>query len=245
MNTATDLLPRSEFERRLIEAAESFPCQDTRFYQAIAGGRCPKPLLLSYARSTARSAAMFCGSIARMIEQAPNAEARLILLENLLEEEGAFIRGGVGMVVRPDQRHPALATRFLRACGGEESESDLLSIGQDALGPGDQMLAEGRWLEGVAFLLVGQEYKFSGGSALLFEALRQYDFTDWDLAFFAMHGKADMEHGLQAIALMLDNAATREQQDAALSAAQAGARHWFALHGGAAQTERRKSAAAA
>jgi pyrroloquinoline-quinone synthase len=226
-------LTRAAFEAELVAAVDRWPCKETRFYRLLATGRCPPAVMLRYARSTYVSAKLFCASIAELVEKAPDDQARLVLLENLLEEEGIFLRPERGLVVRPEKRHPALALRFLRACpGGEgEDEATLDGDGLHATGPGRTMLAEGRWLEAISFLLIGQERKFGTASGQLFEVLRRQGLTARDLAFFAVHVEADSEHGRQALDLVLDRARTPAQQNRCIQAAGDGARHWFEMHG--------------
>ncbi|MGQ0590175.1 MAG: iron-containing redox enzyme family protein [Sphingosinicella sp.] len=232
MNSTIEPLDREELERRLRAAIDAWPYGATRFYRLIASGRCPASFMRRYARSTYLSAKLFCASIAEMVETAPDPEARLILLENLLEEEGAVLRRDRGLVVRPDQSHPALALRFVKACDAEGDEGgDPLH----ATGEGRAMLAAGRWLEAVAYLLVGQELRFAETSGAFFRALRDNGFAERDLAFFAVHETADAAHGRQALDLVIDRAVTRGQQDAAIAAAGAGARAWFEAHGGGAR----------
>lgn len=228
MNSATEPLPRAEFERRLIAAIDAWPCRATRFYRLVASGRCPPSVMRRYAQSTYLSAKLFCASIAEMVQKAPDRDARLTLIENLLEEEGGVIRSDRGLIVRADRSHPALALRFLKACGGDDGEDEP----RHATGEGRALLAAGRWLEAVAFLLVGQELRFAETSAALFRALRDHGFAARDLAFFAVHETADAAHGRQALDLVLDRAVTRDQQEAAIAAAGAGARAWFDAHGG-------------
>jgi len=223
---------------------DAWPADRTRFVRLLRTGRCPPAVLLRYARSTWLSASLFCASIAQMVETAPDAEARLILLENLLEEEGIHIRADRGLIVRPEARHPALAMRFLVACGGGEAEPDPVGDGVHATSDGRRMLDEGRWLEGLTCLLVGQELKFAVTSQVLFEALKAHGFAPRDLAFFAVHGEADLKHGRQALALVADRAVTREMQDACIAAAGAGARAWFEMHGGDAEGAGRDARAA-
>lgn len=230
-------LGREAFESALLSAIEGYPCEETRFYKVVTCGRCPPELLLRYARSTYLSASTFCATIAELIDKAPDPLARLVLLENLLEEEGIFLRPDRGLVVRPECRHPELALRFLKACGGD-AEADPVGNGLSAIGPGRQLLAQGRWLEAISFLLVGQELKFSTVSALLFEALRGHGIGDRDLAFFAVHIEADCEHGRQALDLVLDRAHSADQQRLCVAAADAGARCWFEMHGSSAITRR-------
>jgi pyrroloquinoline-quinone synthase len=236
MNSSIEpTLGRADFEQALLAAIDGWPCEQTRFYRLVDTGRCPAPVMLRYARSTFLSATLFCASIAELIDKAPDAAARLILLENLLQEEGIHLRPDRGLVVRPETRHPALALRFLRACGGDEAE-DEAAVGDalHATAPGRALLSEGRWLEAVSFLLIGQELLFGSVSARLFDVLRRRGFADRDLAFFAVHVEADLEHGRQALDLVLDRARDGATQRACIDAAAAGARHWFEMHGGGA-----------
>jgi pyrroloquinoline quinone (PQQ) biosynthesis protein C len=228
-------LTRASFEAALLAAIGAWRCEDSRFYRLAAGGRCPPSVLFRYARSTYLSACLFCASLAELADKAPDGAARLALLENLLEEEGISLRPDRGLVVRPERRHSALALRFVKACGGDAEDA---ADGLHATGPGRAMLAQGRWLEAVSFLLVGQELKFATASNLIHQALRGYGFADRDLAFFAVHGEADCRHGREALDLILDRARTRAEQQACIAAAGDGARHWFDLHGSSAGLRR-------
>lgn len=241
MNSTIDpRLDRAAFEQALLGAIAPWTLERTRFYRALTARRCPASLLRRYARSTYLSATLFCATIADLVDKAPDRDARLILLENLLEEEGIHLNARRGLVVRPEARHPALALRFLRATGVEGvSEEDAFGDALHATGPGREMLAEGRWLEAVAFLLVGQELKFATAAEPLLKALGQQGFSDRDLAFFAVHIEADAEHGQQALDLVLDRAVTAQDQHACIAAAGAGARHWFDSHGSAADCQAR------
>lgn len=225
-----------DFRKALIAAVDAYPTQDTRLYHLLMARRCPPAMILRYAQSTYVSARLFCATIAEMVDKAPSERARLWLLENLLEEEGIVLKPSQGLVVRPEQRHPALAARFLRACGGNELDAEAHT--RHATGPGRQLLADGRWTEAVAHLLVGQELKFGAASACLFDAFRANGYSAHDLAFFAVHRTADCEHGEQALQLVIEQCRTATEQDAALVAARNGTRIWFDMHGGAARMAR-------
>lgn len=241
LSTIEPPLARDAFEAALLTAVERWPCEETRFYRLLATGRCPHKVVLRYARSTYVSAKLFCAIIAELVDKAPDSEARLIMLENLLEEEGIVLHPRRGLIPRPETRHPALALRFLRACGGDDKDGEAGRLGDgepgrdgdglNATAPGRRMLAEGRWLEAVAFLLVGQELKFSDAAARLFDALRGYGMSARDLAFFAVHVEADCQHGRQALDLVLGRALTADAQRRCVRAAADGARHWFEMHG--------------
>lgn len=233
MNSAIDdvLLTQAELRSRLLDAISGWRFEDTRLYALLRTGKCPPLILRRYAAATYRSAKLFCATIAEMVSTAPDANARLILLENLLEEEGIILKPQQGLVTRESQSHPALALRFLEACGG--SSADLNEDTRHATAPGRQMLARGQWTLAVANLLVGQELKFATTSGQLFDVLQMNGLTKHDLAFFAVHGKADQEHGEQALQLVIDHCKTRADQDAAIETAGNGARLWFEMHGGA------------
>jgi pyrroloquinoline quinone (PQQ) biosynthesis protein C len=237
MRSITDApLGRGAFEAALLAALEAWPFEETRFHRLLAGGRCPDAVLRRYARAAYAGAKLFCATLADLADKAPDAAARLVLLENLMGEEGVFLRPDAGLVVRPERRHPALALRFLEACGAQVGEDDFER--PHAIGPGRQMLAQGRWLEAVSFLLVGQELKFSHASACLFDLLRRRGMSGRDLAFFAVHVEADCGHGRQALDLVLDRARTAGEQRSCVAAAGDGARHWFEMHGSGASERR-------
>jgi pyrroloquinoline quinone (PQQ) biosynthesis protein C len=158
------------------------------------------------------------------------------LLENLMEEEGIDLRPGMGLRVRPARGHVALAERFVTACGGFEDEPGLSE--RHALHPSREMLRDGRWLEACAFLLIGQEFKFSSVCELLIALFRRQGIAERDLAFFEVHIAADAKHGRQALDLVLQRARTAVEQRNCIAAAAAGARTWFDQHGSSADARR-------
>ena len=230
-------LPRDAFEKALCEPVAAYPFEQTRMYRLISSGRCPRPLMLRWASSACRTAQVFCPFLAELAETAPDREARLMILENLMEEEGIFLSPTRGLVVRPEQRHVALAMRFVRACGGPENGESVAGA-IHSLGPARQLLAEGRWLEAVSFALIGQELGFATTCTVMFEMLRGCGFSDHDLVFFAIHGEVDCVHGRQALDLVMDRALTAETQRSCLAAAEQGARYWFDNQGAAADRRR-------
>ncbi len=236
MNTDIDQAPldRPEFAARLISTVDAWPCEATRFYQLLLSGRCTQGMLVRYALATWQSARLFAATLAEMAEKAPDARSRLHLIENLMDEEGITMRASKGLIHRPESAHAALAERFARACGGESVSLDDHAL--YATGPGRALLAEGRWVEAVANLLLGQEMPFSTSSGLLAEALKRNGLSERDVAFFSVHVEADYDHGQQALAIVLDHALTRELQEKCIAAASAGARLWFEMHGGAARS---------
>jgi pyrroloquinoline quinone (PQQ) biosynthesis protein C len=231
MSSATEpALDGTAFKAALLSATEDFRFEETRFCRILAAGRCPRALLRRFAVAAHRGAQLFCTHLAGLVEQAPDPQARLILLENLMEEEGVSLSAASGLVTRPGRRHVALAARFLEACDGAPSLA--LDDKSHALSPGLRLLAEKRWLEAASFVLVGQELKFSQVSARLLALLGEAGFSARDLAFFAVHVGADRRHGEEALALIADRAVTADDQARCLAAARLGASHWFDAHGG-------------
>jgi pyrroloquinoline quinone (PQQ) biosynthesis protein C len=225
-------LARAEFEAALLAAIAPVRVEDSRFYQLVASGRCPRSVLQRYAKSTYLSAKLFAASLAELIEKAPDRDARLTLLENLMEEEGVHLRADTGLVVRPERRHVALALRFVAACGADVEAPEDGAL--HATVEGRRLLAEGRWLEAAAYLLVGQELLFGTASQRLFALFRDAGFAERDIAFFAVHN-VDCDHGREALDLVLDRARSRAEQQACIVAATASARHWLAMMGGPAR----------
>lgn len=230
MNSNIEAIDPAECRRALLAIVAAYPFEQTRFYRLVATGRCPPALLLRFADSVHRGAQLFCAGLAALVETAPDAEARLVLLENLMEEEGIHLSREAGLVVRPERRHVALAQRFRRACGGGEPGADTAS--EHPLAPVQRLVAEGRWLEAASFLLIGQELKFASVSGELFRVLRAAGFAERDLAFFAVHGEVDARHGNQALDLIVDRIRSAEDRRRCLQAADAGARPWLEMHGG-------------
>jgi pyrroloquinoline quinone (PQQ) biosynthesis protein C len=237
MNSATERpFSRAEFERRLLGATGSWSFADTRFYRLLAAGRCPPSLLQRYAAATYRGARLFCASLAALAAAAPDPGAKLVLLENLMEEEGVDLLPGTGLRVRPGRGHVALAERFVAACGGFRDAAE--SPAHHALDPGRDMLNQGRWLDACAFLLIGQELNFSSICALMVPPLRRHGIAARDLAFFQVHIAADAKHGREALDLLLERARTAAEQKGCIDAATAGARTWFDRHGAGAPASR-------
>lgn len=229
MNSPTEMLPPEQFSEALLNAVAAYPLENTRAYRLLASRKCPLSLIQRYARSAYLSASLFCMVLPKLIDQAPNDKAKLVLLKNLLEEEGIHVGSAKGLVVRPEARHPALALRFARACGADQ---DLEKNPLSAASLGQDYLSQGRWLEAIAVTLIGQELPFAHTSTIIMKALIQQGYSAKDLVFFAVHREADKRHGQEGLDLVIENSHTRKQQDAALQAAHLGARHVFSLHGG-------------
>jgi len=235
MNFPTEMLSHEEFSEALLNAVAEFPLEDTRAYQLMISRKCPRPFIQEYACSAYKAASFFCEILPELIEQAPNDKARLTLLKNLLEEEGIHISSSKGLIVQNEARHTALALRFLDACGASQR---LKKTPGNRLSPARKYLSEGRWLEAVAFIMIGLELPFAHNSTLIMNSLIGQGYAAKDLVFFAIHRDADKRHGQEALDIVINNSHSREQQDAAIQAAREGTRHVFSIHGGIAGTKR-------
>jgi len=220
-------LPEAEFRAALLDAISVVRVEDSRFYRLLVAGRCPPALVRRYAARSVRSAEAFCAALAGMIRQAPDAESRLALIENLMEEEGVFLQAG-GLTSRPEMAHPALAQRFATSVGAEAGEDDAEAI----ISPTHALLADGDWLGAVAHLLIGQELRFAENAPRIGDAFVARGAAARDVAFFQVHASADARHGEDALAMVVRHARTRGQQDHCIAEAHRGARVWIEAHGG-------------
>ncbi len=229
MSSSTELLSPLELEHAQRQAVHGYACEDTRFYRALVSGKCSPKILQRFALAQYHSTILFCGLLAEFAVSAPDPQARLLILENLMEEEGIYLHTSRGLVVRPEARHTALALKFLEACGGKARP---LNGETYTTAQAKAFLDEGRWLEAVAFLLIGQELTFAPRSNKLYTAFLKNGFAEDDIVFYAIHGQADLEHGRQALEMVTARADTVELQHGVIAAARAGARIWFDVHGG-------------
>jgi len=242
MLAATEAAPLApdELEAALLDAVAPYRFEDTRFCAILAADNVPKAAIRHLARGTVAGANGFVALLARMVEAAPDPASRLLLLENLLAEEGILFSPSRGIQVKPQLRHANVARRLALASGMSEGEID--AIGPEAepanFAHARRLLCEDRWLEAVAYLLIGAELKTGLSCPLIVDLLRRAGLSRQDVAFYEMHSEADLAHGRQAFDMVLRNASTRCLQDVAIKAAADGARDWFQTYGGLAKTKR-------
>ncbi|CAA0105084.1 Uncharacterised protein [BD1-7 clade bacterium] len=233
MNSPIELLSPDAFSAALNDRVDQYPFESTRFWRLINTGRCPPEMLTRYSINLVAGALRFCATLAHLIETAPNDKARLVLLRNLMEEEGIALKSTRGLVVNTSARHPELAIRFANACGADNTEiTSQHRTRPNTESPIAAINRDYSWLESIAYLLVGQELRFSSTSAKIMEALAKQGYSQYDLAFFFVHNEADCRHGQEALDLVIENATTPALQQAALDAASAGSAAWFEGHGG-------------
>ncbi len=237
VTTETRPLTPEQLEQELLKAVAPFRFEDTRLARLFERPDVPRKALRNFAAGIYSSANSFLGVLSQLAENAPDPVSRLFLLENLMEEEGVIFKPSSGLAIRPEQRHVALARRFVVACDLDPDELTAeAAFMQKSGGRVQEYLAAGQWMEAVAYMLVGQELKAGEACATLVRQLGRHGFSARELAFFEVHIEADMDHGRQAIEIVLRNATDAESQAAAIRAAEEGARDWFASYGGAPRT---------
>jgi pyrroloquinoline quinone (PQQ) biosynthesis protein C len=228
VTTEAKPMTASEFRSELLEAIVHARAEETRFYRLLISGRCPLPTLQAYAHATVGSADLFCETVGELLAKAPDDRAKLLLLENLMEEEGIFLRPSGGLVSRPETAHPALARRFAAALGVTEFPGGY----RHATSAGRALLACGNWVEAVAHLLIGQELLFAETAPVIARGLVHCGLSQSDVAFFLVHEKVDRRHGEEALSMVIEHARSRAQQERCISEARAGANAWLEAHGG-------------
>jgi pyrroloquinoline quinone (PQQ) biosynthesis protein C len=230
--TDSQPLSREALAEALLGAVKPYRFEDTRFHAILAKGPAPPRILARFACGTYALATQFVGMLATMVATAPDPHARLLLLENLLEEEGIVLKPSRGLAVRPAARHVNLARRFVAACGVNPDTVELERWPAQAMNRARTLIAQDRWVEATAYLLIGNELKAGEACPAIVELLIAQGFAERDVAFFEVHIEADQSHGQEAVAMVCDAATDRKTQEAAIRAAGDGARAWFDNYGG-------------
>lgn len=215
------------FVTQLLAAARTHDITRNPFVQGVVAGRYPKTALCIYAQELVGLAAGFPALLATLLARCDHAEARRVILENLLEEEGAVsFSAAEGLVLAPERRHTALGERFVQALGADAT----------GLKPAPsqwllQELEQGRWLGPLAYVSVGVEANIPSTFRLLFAACRKhYGFQVEELEFLSEHFDADERHGINAATVIAAAATTTSAQQQALTGAQRGGAAWWHLH---------------
>jgi pyrroloquinoline quinone (PQQ) biosynthesis protein C len=215
------------FVTQLLAVARAHDITRNPFVQGIVAGRYPKPALRAYAQDLVGLAAGFPALLATLLARCDHAEARQVILGNLLEEEGAVsFSAAEGLVLAPERCHTALGERFVRAMGADATE----------LRPAPsqwllQELEHGRWLGPLAYVSVGIEANIPDTFRLLFTGLREhYGLQVKELEFLSEHFDADERHGLNAATVIATAANTKAAQQEALTGAKRGGAAWWHLH---------------
>src|SRR5262245_47913868 len=130
------------FAAQLLSAVRTPDITHHAFVQGIAAGRYPKASLHAYLQELAALAKGFPATLATLLAHCDHEEARHLILENLLEEEGAVTYNAEdGLVIASYRSHSALAVRLAQAAGAQTAAT-MPPPGQWL----SRELAEGRWL---------------------------------------------------------------------------------------------------
>lgn len=194
------------------------------FYQAWTEGRLPLETLRSYARQYFHHVAAFPRAVSAVHSACPDRDGRLMLAENLAEEEGV----GSGK-----QDHASLWLMF--ACGLGESEE---AISAETLNPETQELIETfRRLSKKSYAaglgaLYAYESQFPAVAAAKIEGLvERYGIEKEEtLRFFRVHEAADVEHSSICRAL-LDRLPEAEGKEAVAAGEELSLALWNFLSG--------------
>ena len=194
------------------------------FYQAWTEGRLPLDTLRAYARQYFHHVEAFPRAVSAVHSACPDREGRLMLAENLAEEEG--LEAG-------KQDHATLWMMF--ACGLGENESAVreqaLNVETRNLIDTFRRLSRKSYASGLG-ALYAYESQFPGVASAKIEGLvDQYGITDEaTLRFFKVHESADVEHSAVCRQL-LDGLGDAEQEEALGAASELADALWGFLSG--------------
>jgi pyrroloquinoline-quinone synthase len=194
------------------------------FYQAWTEGRLPLDTLRAYARQYFHHVEAFPRAVSAVHSACPDRQGRLMLAENLAEEEGL----GEGK-----QDHASLWMMFAQGLGETEA-----AVRCQDLNPETQALIDAfRRLSGQSYAaglgaLYAYESQFPAVARAKIEGLvERYGIADEPtLRFFRVHETADVEHSAVCRRL-LDDLPEEEKAEAVAAGEQLAASLWNFLSG--------------
>lgn len=218
------MLNPTEYRAALEAARDEWHCKNHPFFKQWAAGELSKDAMKAYCQqhyNFVSNASRYSGIMYGLCDW---HDARLLLLENLNEEED------------PDERHVDKLSKFGMALGMSMEEGrgapDLPTTAalKDFIINTIMMKSV---LEGIAVLTVGLESQVPELYAPIVPALRDtYGFTDEDLDFFLLHIEADVEHGDAGFQIVITHSEDDRAQAQALEAVrQASMKRWFYMDG--------------
>jgi pyrroloquinoline-quinone synthase len=216
------------FEEHLSAAIAQRDMARSEFVRNLSAGTYPRVALVVYADRLARLVAMFPRRLAALASICPDRAARIALLENMLEEEGAISFAPVKGITEDERlSHTALILRFRH------------SLGDSSPDPADEMdeswfdrqITEKNFLGASAYLNLGLEGAAPATFAHVTPALRKaYGFTEKEVAFFSEHTIADTRHRQRAAELLERMASTAQEREQVIAGIQRGVLTWFVFH---------------
>ncbi|MEZ4704510.1 MAG: CADD family putative folate metabolism protein [Bdellovibrionota bacterium] len=204
------------FSQRIQEAIESFHLLSHPFYQAWNKGELSSETLQYYASQYYHHVKAFPRYISATHSKCEDPQARKILLENLMDEEGA-----------QGQPHPELWMQFATALGCNEKEVEKTQ--EDEIKEVIETFfsqSNASYERGLA-ALYAYEYQVPEVATTKIEGLKKhYNVSSKEgLSFFEVHKEADVYHR-QACESILDNIPEDKQPQALEAAQQAGRALW-------------------
>ena len=215
----------------LLETTRAIDMASNPFIIALANGAASRDALRRYAIDTYLLAYFFPQRLAALAAICDDAEIRLEILNNLLEEDGVIGIDG-GRVIRDVERsHGAIARRFCLAAGATDDDLDRARAAYTRDTWVDESIANGNVAASLAYLTVGIEGCVAATYRLLITVLeKQYGFSRDDLEFVALHAGADAEHARIGAALTASVVRSDEERVAALEGATRATTAWWWWH---------------
>ena len=173
-----------------------------KFYQLWNEGKVSMDALRGYAQQYHKFVSEFPRLVSRVHSNTPYEEERLMILENLNEEEN------------PKLPHSELWLRFAYGLGLKRNEMDAKMLPETKKMIAEmQKLSSNYFLEGAAAIL-GYESQISEIAKLKMDGLKKhYGMKDARaLEFFKVHGKVDIEHQKTWKKMIARHARTKAQQ---------------------------------
>jgi pyrroloquinoline quinone (PQQ) biosynthesis protein C len=189
---------REALESELARASMA----DSDFVQCLSNGRYSKASLALYGRGLARLVENFPRRLAALASITPHRKARLLIVSNLLEEEGVIRFDSTGELFDDERMsHTSLIGRFVDAAGASETASEPIEPQEEDWF--DAAIRSGRFLAASAYLNVGVEGAAPTTFSAIIPALQEhYGFTSKEIAFFVEHAAADERHRDRAIEML-------------------------------------------
>jgi len=218
------MLGPSEYRSALEAARDEWHSKNHPFFKTWAAGELSKEAMRAYCQqhyNFVSNASRYSGIMYGLCDW---PDARMLLLENLNEEED------------PVERHVDKLSKFGMALGMsiEEGRSapDLPTTAalKDFI---INTLMTKSVLEGVAVLTIGLESQVPDLYRPLVPAMRDvYGFTDNEIEFFLLHITADVEHGDAGFEIVTKHSTDeRSQSDAIAAVRSAAMKRWFYMDG--------------